>query len=60
MSENETFYMLFCRACDGGGLPLPLPFPSAEARGQWAAAHTQGTGHDSWLVFEQRVRPSGF
>ena len=33
--------------------PLPMPFESPAERGKWAAAHTAGTGHDSWFVIDQ-------
>jgi hypothetical protein len=45
------WYVLVCRECGNGD--LPMPFESAEARGRWAAAHTKGTGHDRWLVVDQ-------
>ena len=46
-------YLLWCRACGDPDRPLPIPFESAEARGKWAAAHTKGTGHESWVVLAQ-------
>jgi hypothetical protein len=43
--EGAT-WLLVCHRCGNGD--LEMPFDSAEARGKWAAAHTRGTGHDSW------------
>lgn len=48
---KRTFYLLVCRACGDGD--LTLPFGSAEERGKWAAAHTKGTGHDVWRVWDK-------
>lgn len=54
MSENDgTFYMLVCRDCGGGDLPMPFSTPAE--RGKWAAAHTRTTGHDNWFVTDQRL-----
>jgi hypothetical protein len=50
---TKIFYVLVCRLCGNGD--LPMPFESAEARGKWASAHTKGTGHDRWLVVDQPV-----
>jgi hypothetical protein len=47
---RAVWFVLVCRICTP---ELPMPFPSAEARGKWAAAHTRGTGHDSWIVIDQ-------
>ena len=49
-----TFYVLICRKCSEGQAltASPIPFGSAEERGKWAAAHTKGTGHDSWIVLD--------
>jgi hypothetical protein len=58
--ENPPFYLLVCRTCAEHQDPvLPIPFGSAQERGKWASEHTAGTGHDSWLVWEEarRVRP---
>jgi hypothetical protein len=56
MTETKTFYLLVCRDCTtGGAQPLPIPFGSARERGQWATAHTTGTGHDHWWVHDQTV-----
>ena len=46
-------YLLYCRLCGDPDRPLPIPFGSAAERGHWAAEHTKGTGHDSWLVLAQ-------
>lgn len=53
MDDSLSFYLLGCRACGNGGLVLVMPFGSAEERGKWATKHTQGTGHDSWFVYDQ-------
>jgi hypothetical protein len=55
MSEDtvKVFYVLVCRQCGDPDRPLPMPFESPAARGQWAAAHTKGTGHDRWFVLDQ-------
>lgn len=45
------WFVLFCRVCDPD-LTSPIPFTSAEARSRHAAAHRDGTGHDSWLVID--------
>jgi hypothetical protein len=51
MAETTgTFYLLVCRECGDGD--LIMPFGSAEERGEWAAAHTRGIGHDRWFVTE--------
>jgi hypothetical protein len=56
MSDTEAqarrVYLIVCRDCDRLDDPLPIPFETAAARGKWAAAHTLGTGHDHWLVFD--------
>jgi hypothetical protein len=52
--DQRVYYVLVCRDCGDGDDALPIPFESAAARGRWAAAHTQGTGHDRWLVLDQR------
>lgn len=31
---------------------MPIPFQTPQERGKWAAEHTKGTGHDSWIVLE--------
>jgi hypothetical protein len=58
---TPMFYVLVCRDCGHGN--LPMPFESAEARGKWAAAHTRATGHDRWFVHDQpgasRLAPGG-
>jgi hypothetical protein len=52
----DTAYVLVCRACaEGWAEPLPIPFESAEARGKWAAAHRDATGHDSWWVKDHQM-----
>jgi hypothetical protein len=52
------FYLLACRDCAAGpsGGPLPVPFTSEAERGRWATEHRQATGHDRWLVWEERRR----
>jgi hypothetical protein len=52
--EPRIFYVLVCRECDPDD-PLPMPFGSAAERGRWAAEHTAGTGHNRWIVLDQRV-----
>lgn len=49
--ENRRFYVLICHACDD----MVIPFSSPEARGMWASAHTQFTGHNDWYVVDQTV-----
>ena len=49
---DGTWYVLVCRECGNGG--LPMPFESAEARGKWASDHTRATGHSRWFVADQR------
>jgi hypothetical protein len=53
-ASTDVFYLLVCRECGDGDDALVMPFESAEARGKWAAAHTRGTGHDRWFVYDQR------
>jgi hypothetical protein len=57
MSENERegriYYLLACRECGDGEDALVMPFESAQERGQWATAHTRGTGHDRWYVEDE-------
>ncbi|TCO57150.1 hypothetical protein [Actinocrispum wychmicini] len=48
---TDPVYLLVCRACGTGD--LIMPFGSAGERGKWAAAHTRGTGHESWFVRDQ-------
>jgi hypothetical protein len=45
---DREIFMLVCRQCGDGH--LVMPFRSAAERGKWAAAHTEGTGHDKWRV----------
>jgi len=47
-----TFYVLVCRDCGNGD--LPMPFGSTAERGKWAAQHTRATGHENWLVLDQQ------
>jgi hypothetical protein len=63
VTGSDVFYLLVCRQC--GDLELGpsgevvsdnalfMLFDTAEARGKWATAHTRGTGHDHWFVFDQ-------
>lgn len=53
-TEGRTYYLLVCRACGDGKDALVMPFDSAEERGQWAAAHMRGTGHDFWYVEDEQ------
>ena len=48
-------YVLICRDCGHGD--LPMPFATPEERGKWAAAHTKATGHDRWFVIDKVDRP---
>jgi hypothetical protein len=50
--EPKIFYMLTCLECEG---ELAIPFESPEARGEWSAAHTKGTGHDRWIILDVRT-----
>jgi len=52
--SQRVYYVLVCRDCGDGDQALPIPFETPQARGQWAAAHTRGTGHDRWLVLDQQ------
>lgn len=52
-----TFYVLICRDCGDGDAAIPMPFETPEARGEWAAAHTKGTGHERFLVLDQAEEP---
>lgn len=52
--DDEVFYLLVCRECGDPERPLPIPFESPAARGKWAAEHTQATGHDRWIVKDER------
>ena len=45
----DVFYVAVCRDC---GDDLEMPFTSARDRGKWCAAHRDGVGHDSWLIFD--------
>lgn len=54
--DEAMWYVLFCRHCDED---TPIPFESPEARGKWAAEHTKGTGHQWWIVVDQRRAPVG-
>lgn len=47
----KVFYVLVCRDCGNGD--LPMPFGSPAERGKWAAEHTRATGHERWLVLDQ-------
>lgn len=44
------FYVLVCRDCTDD---LPIPFDTAAERGRWASRHTEGAGHDRYLVLDQ-------
>lgn len=50
---SEKFYVLVCRDCGDGD--LPMPFTSQAERGKWASEHTSGTGHRRWYVTEQTL-----
>lgn len=52
-SDSVPFFLLWCLVCHP--VPTadnPMPFGSAAERGRWAAAHTRGTGHDTWRVID--------
>lgn len=44
--------VLVCRVCSPDA-DMVIPFSNYAARGRWAAEHTDGTGHASWLVLDQ-------
>lgn len=44
------YYVLICRECEP---LLPMPFSTPEERGRWATEHTFGTGHHSWIVWDE-------
>lgn len=48
-------YVLVCRQCGDGD--LPMPFESPAARGHWASEHTKGTSHNWWFVEDQPLDP---
>lgn len=50
MTAPALLYLLVCRQCGNGD--LVIPFDSPEARGKWAAAHRDSTGHDQWRCAE--------
>lgn len=52
---DGQLFLLRCRECDTDP-EAPIPFESAEARGKWAAAHRDGTGHDTWWVHDHTPR----
>lgn len=54
MADPKIFYLLVCLDCVDAK-PLPIPFGSARERGQWASAHTAGTGHDRWWVKDETI-----
>lgn len=52
--NDGTWYTIVCRECNPDPEDmLIMPFETAQARGEWAAAHTKGSGHDRWLVLDQ-------
>lgn len=54
---GRVFFLLNCLDCDDlGHRPLAMPFGSPAERGKWASEHTRGTGHDRWLVRDERRR----
>jgi hypothetical protein len=57
VKEPRIFYVLVCRECGDGD--LPMPFDSPVARGRWASEHTKGTGHDRWFVVDQPAQEGG-
>jgi hypothetical protein len=52
----RVFYVLVCKLCEP---QLPMPFTSPDERGSWAAKHARATGHDSWLVLDQKEDGNG-
>ena len=53
VADDSVIYVLLCRDCEAAGDlrgEIPIPFGSAEARGKWAAAHRDATGHNRWWV----------
>jgi hypothetical protein len=49
LGADSAVYLLLCRECS---TDEPIPFDSPEARGKWAAAHRDGTGHDTWWAHD--------
>jgi hypothetical protein len=47
----QFWYVLVCRDCGSGD--LPMPFSSPADRGKWASEHIRATGHDNWFVLDQ-------
>lgn len=52
---DGIYYVLRCLDCGGD----PIIFPTPQERGAWAAAHTQGTGHERWHVMDHKSRKRG-
>lgn len=55
-----TWYLLRCLVCEPS---LDMPFTSAEERGRWSAAHSAGTGHNQWRVWNEyapHIEPERF
>lgn len=51
MSDGKC--IIVCRTCSTtADMVALIPFSDYAARGKWAAAHTKGTGHDSWLCLD--------
>jgi hypothetical protein len=49
---DTEWFMLLCTQCGDPAEPLWMPFESAEARGKWAAAHTELAHHDKYRVID--------
>ena len=55
LPPDGSLFFLSCRECDTDP-EAPIPFDSAEARGKWAAAHRDSTGHDTWWCHDYTPR----
>lgn len=53
-AQPDTAYLIVCREC-AEAEPTVVPFDTPEARGKWAAAHRDATGHDLWWVKDHRM-----
>lgn len=64
--RRHSYALLICRPCNSDiDWDSPesvssnvMPFGSMQARGRWARAHTDATGHDSWWVYDMNNPPA--
>jgi len=49
---DAWWYIAVCLTCDPDRTS-PTPFRSLRERGRWCTAHTKGTGHFNWMIFDQ-------